>query len=58
MEDLLLSQKGKKIVIKSQSYENENELQEIVKSNPNLINLSSIFESPIIWEGSAVESAD
>ena len=58
MEHLLLSQKGKKIVIKSQSYENENELQEIVKSNPNLINLSSIFESPIMIIGREFDYID
>ena len=58
MEQLLLFQKGKKILIKSQSYENENELQEIVKSNPNLINLSSIFESPIMIIGREFDYID
>ncbi len=58
MEHLLLSQKGKNIVINSQSYENENELQEIIKSNPNLINLSSIFESPIMIIGREFDYID
>ncbi|MFC1895278.1 hypothetical protein ACFL0Q_01240 [Thermodesulfobacteriota bacterium] len=51
MEQLLLSQYGKDVIVQSQAYENENEIQEIVKKNPALINLSSIFESPILIIG-------
>ena len=58
MEHLLLSQKGKNVVISSQSYENETELQELVKENPSLINLSSIFESPIMIIGREFDYID
>jgi len=51
MDQVLLSQNGKDIIVRSYSYKNENELQEILKSNPDLINLSSIFESPIMIIG-------
>ena len=47
MEQLLLSEKDKNIIVQSRKYKDENELQEIIKKNPGLVNLSSIFKSPI-----------
>ncbi len=58
MEQVLLLQNGDKTLIKSQKFENENELQEIIKSNPNLINLSSIFRSPLMIIGRETEYID
>lgn len=58
MEQVLLSQSGKNIIVKSHAYENEEELQEIVKANPLLINLSSIFGSPIMIIGRESENID
>ncbi len=51
MEQVLLSQSGENIIVKSHAYKNEMELQEIIKHNPDLINLSSIFGSPIMIIG-------
>lgn len=57
MEQVLLSRNGKNILIKSQQYNNEEELQEIIKTNPGLTNLS-IFESPIMIIGRETENMD
>ena len=51
MEQLLLSEKGKNVIVQSRKYKNENELQEIIKNNPGLLNLSSIFKSSIMIIG-------
>jgi len=58
MEQVLLIQEGEKTIIKSKIFENENELQEIIKQHPNLINLSSIFSSPIMVIGRENEYID
>lgn len=58
MEQVLLVQNGDKTLVKNQLFENENELQEIIKANPNLINLSSIFNSPIMIIGRETEYID
>lgn len=51
MEQVLLIQDGEKTIINSTDFANENEIQEIIKENPSLINLSSIFNSPIMIIG-------
>ena len=51
MEQLLLARDGQKVIVKSQRYKDENELQEVIKANPDLINLTSIFETPILIVG-------
>jgi hypothetical protein len=48
MEQLLLARDGQKVIVKSQKYKNENELQEVIKANPNLINLTSIFKTQLL----------
>ena len=58
MDQVLLIQEGDKILVKNEKYKNENELQEIVKLNPNLINLSSIFRSPLMIIGRETEYID
>jgi len=58
MEQVLLIQSDNKTIIKNQEFDNENELQEIIKTNPNLINLSSIFSSPIMIIGRENEHID
>lgn len=58
MEQVLLSQSGKNVIVKSQHYINEMELQEIVKGNPGLINLSSVFQSPMMIIGRELERID
>jgi len=58
MEQVLLIQEGEKTIIKSKIFENENELQEIIKQHSNLINLSSIFSSPIMVIGRENEYID
>jgi hypothetical protein len=51
MEQLLFSEKGKSVIVQTQKYKNEIELQEIIKKNPRLLNLSSIFKSSIMIIG-------
>ena len=58
MEHVLLYQDGKRTIVKSQEYSKESELQEIIKNNPDLINLSSIFGSPIMVIGRESENID
>lgn len=58
MEKVLLSFSGTNIIIKSQGYDKEEELQEIIKSNPGLINLSTIFGSQIMIIGRESENID
>ena len=58
MEQLLLTRDGEKIIVKSQEYKNENELQEIIKANSDLINLTSIFETPIMVVGREAKHID
>ena len=58
MEQLLLARDGQKVIVKSQRYKNENELQEVIKANPDLINLTSIFETPILIVGRESQHID
>ena len=51
MERVLLINEAQKVIVKSQLFKNEAELQETVKANPELINLSSIFDSPLLIIG-------
>ena len=39
MEQVLLPYNGKNVVVKSQRYRTEGELQELIKANPRLTNL-------------------
>ena len=58
MEQLLLARDGQKVIVKSQKYKNENELQEVIKANPELINLTSIFKTPIMVVGRESQHID
>jgi hypothetical protein len=58
MEQLLLARDGQKVIVKSQRYKSENELQEVIKTNPDLINLTSIFETPILIVGRESQHID
>ena len=58
MEQLLIAENGKNIIVRNQEYKNENELQEVIKKNPDLLNLSSIFQSPIMIIGRESQQID
>jgi hypothetical protein len=58
MEQLLISEDGKNVLIQNREYDNENELQEIIKKNPGILNLSSIFKSPIMIIGRESQQID
>lgn len=58
MEQLLITEDGKNVLIQNRKYENENELQEIIKNNPGILNLSSIFNSSIMIIGRESQQID
>jgi len=51
LEIALLINNGKANLFNSDSYENEIEMQDLVKSHPSIINISSIFDSQILIVG-------
>lgn len=58
MEQVLLALEGDSIIIKRSAYDKEEELQEILKNNPSLIDLSSVFDTPIMIIGRESEHID
>jgi hypothetical protein len=58
MEQLLITENGKNIIVRNWKYENENELQEVIKKNPGILNLSSIFKEPIMIIGRESQQID
>ncbi len=58
MEHVLLIRDGKSMILNNRPYENEKELQEVIKNSPKLIQLSSVFESPILIIGREVNGID
>ena len=58
MEQVLLFLKDKNVVLKSANFDKEEELQELIKNNPLLIDLSTIFDSPIMIIGRESEHID
>ena len=58
MGQVLLCSKGKDVLLASTDYPNETELQEIVKKNPQIVNLSSIFDAPMMVIGRENEKID
>ena len=52
MEHVLLSLKDNNVFLESKSYSKEEELQELIKNNPKIVDLSSIFDNtPIMIIG-------
>lgn len=51
MEQILLTQEDKNVIVKEKTFNNEKEMQEVIKNNPSLINLGSIFNSPLLVIG-------
>lgn len=58
MEHALLIREGKNMILHNRPYENEKELQEVIKNSPELIQLSSVFEYPLLIIGREVDGID
>ena len=58
MEQVLLSTGDNNIILKSAPYQKEEFLQEIVKNHPGLIDLSSVFDTPLMIIGRESEHID